>query len=180
MEVEEENKKEESKPETGAEGSSSSKTDNKDKGKTASTSVSDSSEPEALDSLSEQLLLTNLWDTLSSCLRDLSDTPDHHAVLVLQATVEAFFLVHAAPTQPDDKKKIQTKETRQEQLAHIQEQQPVVLGGAESNATESQSSGAAASGSSTTAASTSGTASTSTDLAPDTQNFLAFAETHRY
>jgi hypothetical protein len=43
--------------------------------------------------------------------------------LWLQATVEAFFLVHAAPTQPDDKKKVQQKETRVEQLAHIQVRQ---------------------------------------------------------
>ena len=41
-------------------------------------------EKECLDSLSEQLNLTPLWETLSSCLRDLADTPDHHAVLVLQ------------------------------------------------------------------------------------------------
>ena len=41
---------------------------------------------ECLDSLSEQLNLTPLWETLSSCLRDLADTPDHHAVLVLQVS----------------------------------------------------------------------------------------------
>merc|ERR1719232_1635616 len=81
-----------------------------------------------LESLSELLSLENLWETLSSCLKDLAGTPDHHAVLVLQATVEAFFLVHAAPTQPDDKKKTQQKETRQEQLAHIQEQQETIAG----------------------------------------------------
>ena len=44
-------------------------------------------EKECLDSLSEQLNLTPLWETLSSCLRDLADTPDHHAVLVLQVTL---------------------------------------------------------------------------------------------
>ena len=81
-----------------------------------------------LESLSELLSLDNLWETLSGCLKDLAGTPDHHAVLVLQATVEAFFLVHAAPTQPDDKKKTQQKETRQEQLAHIQEQQETIAG----------------------------------------------------
>merc|ERR1719225_132553 len=86
-----------------------------------------------LPSLSDQLTLNCLWDTLSSCLRDLADTPDHHAVLVLQATVEAFFLVHAAPTQPEDKKKVQQKETRQEQLAHIQEQTPSIQGTASSD-----------------------------------------------
>ena len=52
----------------------------------------------SLNSLSDQLLLGALWDALSFCLKDLADTPDHHAVLVLQATVEAFFLVHAGKT----------------------------------------------------------------------------------
>ena len=73
-----------------------------------------------LESLSEELALDSLWSTLSSCLRELADTPDHHAVLVLQPTVEAFFLVHAAATSNQEKKKTNQKETRQEQLAHIQ------------------------------------------------------------
>ena len=38
----------------------------------------------------------------------------------LQPTVEAFFLVHAAVTTNQDKRKTNQKETRQEQLAHIQ------------------------------------------------------------
>lgn len=41
-------------------------------------------EEEVLPTLSEQLTLDKLWDTLSSCLLELADTPDHHAVLVLQ------------------------------------------------------------------------------------------------
>ena len=41
---------------------------------------------ECLDSLSDELDLQPLWDALSSCLRDLAHTPDHHAVLVLQVT----------------------------------------------------------------------------------------------
>ena len=41
-------------------------------------------EVECLDSLSDELDLQLLWDALSSCLRDLAHTPDHHAVLVLQ------------------------------------------------------------------------------------------------
>ncbi len=48
-----------------------------------------------LPRLSEQLNLDSLWDTLGCCLTDLSKTTDHHAVLVLQPAVEAFFLVHA-------------------------------------------------------------------------------------
>lgn len=42
-------------------------------------------------------MLELLWDTLSDCLSELAETPDHHAVLVLQPAVEAFFLVHASP-----------------------------------------------------------------------------------
>lgn len=45
--------------------------------------------------LSEQLQLDKLWDALSVCLTSLAKMPDSHAVLVLQPTVEAFFLVHA-------------------------------------------------------------------------------------
>eukprot|EP00095_Tigriopus_kingsejongensis_P000124 snap_masked-scaffold450_size166944-processed-gene-0.5 protein:Tk00124 transcript:snap_masked-scaffold450_size166944-processed-gene-0.5-mRNA-1 annotation:"e3 ubiquitin-protein ligase huwe1-like isoform x5" len=115
---------------------------------------------ESLESLSEELELQHLWDALSGCLKDLADTPDHHAVLVLQATVEAFFLVHAAPTQPEEKKKTLEKETRQEQLAHIQEQlEPP------------KSEDHAAAGPSSL--------NPSTSLTKDTDKFLDFADTHR-
>ena len=39
---------------------------------------------DTLESLSDQLTLKSLWDTLSNCLKELAETPDHHAVLVLQ------------------------------------------------------------------------------------------------
>merc|ERR1712200_279392 len=96
-----------------------------------------------------------LWETLSACLRGLADTPDHHAVLVLQPTVEAFFLVHAAATSNQEKKKTNQKETRQEQLAHIQEDKLVDKSTLVEAATEA------------------------TSLSQDTAKFLAFAETHR-
>lgn len=48
-----------------------------------------------LPRLSEQLQLEELWEILGDCLTQLAKTPDHHAVLVLQPAVEAFFLVHA-------------------------------------------------------------------------------------
>lgn len=51
--------------------------------------------PGELSSLSEILQLDELWDTLSTCLFELEATADHHAVLILQPAVEAFFLVHA-------------------------------------------------------------------------------------
>lgn len=52
--------------------------------------------PDEQDCLSTELALDKLWDTLSLCLLELADAPDHHAVLVLQPAVEAFFLVHAS------------------------------------------------------------------------------------
>lgn len=57
--------------------------------------------------------------------------------------MEAFFLVYSALTQPEEKKKIHLKETRQEQLAHIQEQlEPPQLGQTDaSNAQPSTSTG---------------------------------------
>uniref|UniRef100_UPI00398F46F5 E3 ubiquitin-protein ligase HUWE1-like n=1 Tax=Pristiophorus japonicus TaxID=55135 RepID=UPI00398F46F5 len=45
--------------------------------------------------LSEQLSLDELWDMLGECLKELEESHDQHAVLVLQPAVEAFFLVHA-------------------------------------------------------------------------------------
>lgn len=47
--------------------------------------------------LSSMLSLGNIWHSLSKCLLELEHTPDHHAVLVLQPAVEAFFLVHTTP-----------------------------------------------------------------------------------
>lgn len=48
-----------------------------------------------LPRLSEEIDLEELWFTLGECLSELDKTPDHHAVLILQPAVEAFFLVHA-------------------------------------------------------------------------------------
>ncbi|XP_014203791.1 E3 ubiquitin-protein ligase HUWE1 isoform X2 [Copidosoma floridanum] len=61
--------------------------------KQSSSSVEDD---KSLPLLSESLVLDNLWETLSACLLELEHTPDHHAVLVLQPAVEAFFLVHSS------------------------------------------------------------------------------------
>merc|ERR1712142_35424 len=113
--------------------------------------------PECLESLSDQLTLTDLWATLSNCLKELADTPDHHAVLVLQPTVEAFFLVHAAVVSSEEKKKPNQKETRKEQLAHIEEKE----GQLESEQTPQA------------------VVSIEEEISQDTKKFLAFAETHR-
>lgn len=58
-----------------------------------------SSQSFVLDSLSLQLQLDDLWHALSQCLDMLAQTSDPHAVLILQPSVEAFFLVHANNTE---------------------------------------------------------------------------------
>ncbi|KAJ8983063.1 hypothetical protein NQ317_007105 [Molorchus minor] len=70
-----------------------------------------------LPALSDQLdSLNSLWETLSQCLLELEHAPDHHAVLVLQPAVEAFFLVHSpqqGPIKSKDEK--DAKETEDEE-----------------------------------------------------------------
>ncbi|KAJ8914753.1 hypothetical protein NQ315_013256 [Exocentrus adspersus] len=71
-----------------------------------------------LPALSEQLnSLGSLWETLSQCLLELEHAPDHHAVLVLQPAVEAFFLVHSPQQGPAKGKEKNTKETEEEESA---------------------------------------------------------------
>ncbi|CAG2109884.1 unnamed protein product, partial [Medioppia subpectinata] len=110
------------------------------------------------DSLSNELHLDDLWQALSSCLLELADTPDHHAVLVLQPAVEAFFLVHAAEREPN-RRRDNRSETRDQQLAHINRDIAPLSPAPEGSAGDSGSAVA--------------------NLPVDTQKFLTFAETHR-
>ena len=48
---------------------------------------------DTLESLSDQLILNSLWDTLSNCLKELAETPDHHAVLVLQVEFDPYAVI---------------------------------------------------------------------------------------
>uniref|UniRef100_A0A4W2FQG8 HECT, UBA and WWE domain containing E3 ubiquitin protein ligase 1 n=1 Tax=Bos indicus x Bos taurus TaxID=30522 RepID=A0A4W2FQG8_BOBOX len=76
--------------------------------------------PPELPLLSEQLNLDELWDMLGECLKELEESHDQHAVLVLQPAVEAFFLVHA--TERESKPPV--RDTRESQLAHIKDEPP--------------------------------------------------------
>ncbi|CAH1153351.1 unnamed protein product [Phaedon cochleariae] len=68
-----------------------------------------------LQALSEQLSsLSSFWETLSQCLSELEHAPDHHAVLVLQPAVEAFFLVHSPQQGPAKSKEKETKDNEPE------------------------------------------------------------------
>lgn len=112
------------------------------------------------ESLSIQLKLDNLWECLSNCLLELADAPDHHAVLVLQPAVEAFFLVHASEKEPKRRRDNRT-ESRESQLAHVN-QDPIPLSPIVDNSAEGHLGG-----------------SNVSNLPIDTQKFLQFAETHK-
>ena len=62
------------------------------------------------------LYADELWETLGECLTALESTRDQHAVLVLQPTVEAFFLVHAGDKR---EKKKDADRKREDQLSHL-------------------------------------------------------------
>lgn len=113
------------------------------------------------ESLSIELQLENLWETLSLCLLELAETPDHHAVLVLQPAVEAFFLVHSPGlSQRGIIRQDDSNTEKNNQTAHIdQEVAPI----SPNDGSNPQSDGT----------------STTTSLSYDTQKFLKFAETHR-
>ncbi|EFA10984.1 E3 ubiquitin-protein ligase HUWE1 [Tribolium castaneum] len=124
-----------------------------------------------IPALSEQLSsIDSLWETLSQCLSELEHTPDHHAVLVLQPAVEAFFLVHS-PQQGPSKKQQDTEPSS-------------------SQAPESRTTTSAESGDLPPAPSTENkfvnpetelhtAESTSKTVPPEQQKFLSFAEKHR-
>lgn len=112
------------------------------------------------ESLSAQLKLDNLWECLSNCLLELADAPDHHAVLVLQPAVEAFFCVHASEKEPKRRRDNRT-ESRETQLSHVNQDlvplSPLVDAGSDGQPR----------------------AGVSSSSPPDAQKFLQFAETHR-
>ncbi|XP_056665905.1 E3 ubiquitin-protein ligase HUWE1-like [Monodelphis domestica] len=123
--------------------------------------------PLELPLLSEQLSLDELWDMLGECLKELEESHDQHAVLVLQPAVEAFFLVHA--TERESKPPI--RDTRESQLAHIKDEPPPLSPAPLTPATPSSLDPFFSREPSSMHISSS--------LPPDTQKFLRFAETHR-
>lgn len=132
-------------------------------------------EEPCLPPLSFQLSLEELWETLSECLVELAETPDHHAVLVLQPAVEAFFLVHASSSEKEsNKRKEYRQESRENQLAHIhQDIAPLSpLPASSETATVVETTNIVFSRENSLA-------TISTALPADTQKFLKFAETHR-
>ncbi|XP_076227161.1 HECT, UBA and WWE domain containing E3 ubiquitin protein ligase 1 isoform X5 [Nomia melanderi] len=122
---------------------------------------------EKLPLLSECLVLDHLWETLSACLLELEYTPDHHAVLVLQPAVEAFFLIHSSSSASRERQLNTNAETR-EVVPDLAPVSPIYS----DNEGTSQSEAAI---------------NTSWDMAPPPQKtlppdqvkFLKFAETHR-
>ncbi|XP_053551446.1 E3 ubiquitin-protein ligase HUWE1 [Bombina bombina] len=117
--------------------------------------------------LSDQLSLDELWDMLGECLKELEESHDQHAVLVLQPAVEAFFLVHA--TERESKPAV--RDTRESQLSHIKDEPPPLSPAPLTPATPSSLDPFFSREPSSMHISSS--------LPPDTQKFLRFAETHR-
>ncbi|RWS01335.1 E3 ubiquitin-protein ligase HUWE1-like isoform X2, partial [Dinothrombium tinctorium] len=113
------------------------------------------------EALSVQLQLDELWDALSSCLLELADAPDHHAVLVLQPAVEAFFLVHASEKEPSSRRD-QRNESRDTVHSQVTQDMAPSSPLSKANAIDAQTS-----------------SGTNVSLSPDTQKFLQFAETHK-
>ncbi|GFO42891.1 E3 ubiquitin-protein ligase huwe1-like [Plakobranchus ocellatus] len=141
--------------------------DDKDKkGEETVAPPSSSSAQARLPRLSEQLGLEQLWSMLGDCLAELARTPDHHAVLILQPAVEAFFIVHAGEKDKKSGEQQQTIIKREDQLAHLNmEMAPPSPSPGPSTALDPLNSGI--------------TMASITHLPPDTQKFLKFAETHR-
>ncbi|XP_076294391.1 HECT, UBA and WWE domain containing E3 ubiquitin protein ligase 1 isoform X4 [Lasioglossum baleicum] len=134
---------------------------------TAATAATSDGE-EKLPLLSECLVLDHLWETLSACLLELEYTPDHHAVLVLQPAVEAFFLIHSSSSTSRERQLNANPENR-EPVPDLAPVSPIYS----DNEGTSQSEA---------------TINTSWDMAPpppqktlppDQVKFLKFAETHR-
>ncbi|XP_076447673.1 E3 ubiquitin-protein ligase HUWE1-like isoform X2 [Babylonia areolata] len=122
-----------------------------------------------LPRLSEQLNLDELWSMLGDCLKELARTPDHHAVLILQPAVEAFFIVHAG--EKESKRSDHSTPRREDQMAHLNvEMAPPSPSPGPSTASVETS---------TVSITRENSAASIAHLPPDTQKFLKFAETHR-
>ncbi|CAG5120620.1 unnamed protein product, partial [Candidula unifasciata] len=141
-----------------------------DKASGASSSLARAAGLPTLPRLSEQLGLYELWVALGDCLAELARTPDHHAVLILQPAVEAFFIVHAG--EKGSKPSEQPVSRREDQLAHLNMEM----------APPSPSPGPSSADGPPALMTNEASAivmSSITHLPPDTQKFLKFAETHR-
>ncbi|XP_018576077.1 E3 ubiquitin-protein ligase HUWE1 isoform X3 [Anoplophora glabripennis] len=141
-----------------------------------------------LPALSEQLgSLGSLWETLSQCLLELEHAPDHHAVLVLQPAVEAFFLVHSPQQGAAKGKDKETKETEEESMQDESESEQSNDARATSNSNAPQPEQNPSDGEPQQEPVESNAAepdrvaetSTKTTVTPEQQQFLAFAEKHR-
>nr|XP_006822183.1 PREDICTED: E3 ubiquitin-protein ligase HUWE1-like [Saccoglossus kowalevskii] len=128
--------------------------------------------PDNLPRLSAELALDELWDTLSECLVELKETTDHHAVLVLQTAVEAFFLVHATDKDSNKPGELQRLMSREASYS---------LSSLESGplSPAPNTPGVTGAPSSPFSRENSIASLVAQNLPPDTLKFLVFAETHR-
>lgn len=132
-----------------------------------------------LGPLSEQLDdPQGLWHTLSLCLLELEHTPDHHAVLVLQPAVEAFFLVHSPPQEAastTENKPPANSATQGQAAVQAPASQTPAIGPPESTSAQGEAGEALVSLTLSDIMETSGRSG----VQPEHQKFLTFAEMHR-
>ena len=129
--------------------------------------------------LSESLVLDSLWETLSACLLELEHTPDHHAVLVLQPAVEAFFLVHSSSSTSNERSGESTTENL-DIVAEIAPVSPIYSDNETPNQLDASSATVAAASTATTTTHTwdaNATTAAQKVLPPDQLKFLKFAGT---
>lgn len=118
------------------------------------------------ETLSSQLSLNDLWESLSDCLLELANAPDHHAVLVLQPAVEAFFFVHACEKDQNSKRTADQNNPLIDSRDNLAND-PIVDKSADPSSLLNDSMLISSQGAS------------NSSLSKDTQKFLLFAETHK-
>ncbi|OQV13389.1 E3 ubiquitin-protein ligase HUWE1 [Hypsibius exemplaris] len=123
-----------------------------------------------LPALSELLNVEDLWTYLSACLGELERTGDQNAVLILQPTVESFFLVHAKEKQNADRREHATRRQAADvPPGSVAVEELAPAGGP----------GESASLAGEPASLVGEQAAIPSDLPMDVQKFLRFAETHK-
>ncbi|SPP78575.1 E3 ubiquitin-protein ligase HUWE1 isoform X2 [Drosophila guanche] len=163
-------------------------------GGVACASGKDSSKP-GKPTLSQILCLDVLWNTLSECLVALEESKDEFAVLVLQPTVEAFFLIHASHRIPKKGTRGRAASSRASaantSASSVQDISPLMDEGSGSGSTAFSSDDAQdasntsignGNGNSNAGAATaigSGLSAHEAQLKQDRHKFLQFAEKHR-
>lgn len=157
--------------------------DNKEPTAGTSAAAQEAEELKESTTLSNQLQLNDLWESLSDCLLELANAPDHHAVLVLQPAVEAFFFVHACEKDQSKRTADPLLDSRDNLLASgdnaADADVPPPAAGTAAAANASKATDSASLLNDSMMAAGSQQSGVNSAQSKDTQKFLQFAETHK-